>query len=80
MKERHMTAEAVPLPLEPEALVVGEGEPDALYTAEELTECAETAFDVRPEVMAGALHLAGKETMTRKQAQLAITAFLTRKV
>mgnify|MGYP001049300630 CR=1 FL=1 len=49
------------------------------YSRKELMEAA-ISFGVKPEVMAGALKLAGKEEMTKPEAQAAIKKFLGRKV
>lgn len=38
------------------------------------------SFGVKPEVMAGALKLAGKDTMTKAEAEKAVKDFLERKV
>lgn len=55
-------------------------EADTVYAATELVASAESAFGVRPEVMAGALRLAGRDNATRTEAKAAIEAFLRRKV
>jgi hypothetical protein len=52
---------------------------EAVYGRGELIDAA-SSFGVKPEVMAGALHLAGKDVMTRAQAENAIKRFLERKV
>lgn len=51
----------------------------ATYTREELIAGA-AAFGVRPEVMAGALRLAGLTQATRSQAEEAIKRFKERRV
>ena len=51
---------------------------ESKYSKEELLASA-SAFGVMPEVIAGALHLAGKDEMTRKEAEDAIKRFLERK-
>jgi hypothetical protein len=51
----------------------------AVYSREELISTA-SSFGVKPEVVAGALCLAGKDSMTRSEAEKAIKAFLRRKV
>lgn len=52
---------------------------EAVYSKDELISTAD-AFDVKPEVIAGALKLAGKDEMTKKEAEKAIKAFLEREV
>jgi len=52
---------------------------EAVYTKEELMAAA-SAFGVKPEVVAGALRLAGKDAMTKAEAEQAIQAFLSREV
>jgi len=52
---------------------------DVVYTREELLEGA-YAFGVKPEIVAGALRLAGKDAMTKAEAEKAIKAFLEREV
>ena len=54
-------------------------QPKACYSRNELIAAA-SSFGVKPEVMAGALKLAGKESMTKTEAEKAIKAFLERKV
>ena len=54
-------------------------QPEARYSRSELITAA-SSFGVKPEVVAGALKLAGKESMTRAEAGKAIKAFLERKV
>ena len=54
-------------------------QPEARYSRSELIEAA-SSFGVKPEVMAGALKLAGKESMTKTEAEKVIKAFLERKV
>lgn len=53
--------------------------PEAVYSREELIAGA-AAFGVKPEVVAGALRLAGKDAMTKAEAEQAIKAFLNREV
>lgn len=53
--------------------------PEAVYTREELLAGA-YAFGVKPEIVAGALRLAGKDAMTKTEAEQAIKAFLQREV
>jgi len=53
--------------------------PESVYSRSELIEAA-LSFGVKPEVVAGALKLAGKESMTKTEAEKAIKAFLERKV
>jgi hypothetical protein len=52
---------------------------DPVYSRDELIAAA-SSFGVRPEVVAGALRLAGKDAMTRAEAQVAIAKFLQRRV
>lgn len=52
---------------------------EARYGRSELIAAA-SSFGVKPEVMVGALKLAGKESMTKTEAKKAIKAFLERKV
>ena len=52
---------------------------EARYSHSELIAAA-SSFGVKPEVMVGALKLAGKESMTKTEAEKAIKAFLERKV
>ena len=65
---------------------MGKKEPDKTTTIEEPVYsrseliAAASSFGVKPEVMAGALKLAGKDTMTKSEAEKAIKAFLERKV
>lgn len=54
-------------------------QPEARYSRSELIEAA-SSFGVKPEVMAGALKLAGKDTMTKAEAEKAVKDFLGRKV
>jgi hypothetical protein len=54
-------------------------QPEPNYSRSELIEAA-SSFGVKPEVVAGALKLAGKESMTKAEAGKAIKAFLERKV
>ena len=54
-------------------------QPEARYSRSELIAAA-SSFGVKPEVMAGALKLAGKDTMTKTEAEKAIKDFLKRKV
>lgn len=61
----------------PKTLKTKETEPK--YSREELISAA-SSFGVKPEVVAGALHLAGKDAMTRKEAEAAIKKFRERKV
>ena len=50
-----------------------------VYSRSELTNAA-SSFGVKTEVIAGALRLAGKDSMTRAEAEKAIKRFLERKV
>ena len=52
---------------------------EARYSRSELIAAA-SSFGVKPEVMVGALKLAGKESMTKTEAKEAIKKFLERKV
>ena len=52
---------------------------EPVYSRSELIEAA-SSFGVKPEVMTGALKLAGKESMTRPEAEKAIKRYLERKV
>lgn len=52
---------------------------EARYSRSELIAAA-SSFGVKPEVMAGALKLAGKESMTKTEVKEAIKKFLERKV
>jgi len=53
--------------------------PESVYSYSELIEAA-SSFRVKPEVMVGALKLAGKDTMTKAEAEKAVKDFLERKV
>lgn len=52
---------------------------ESVYSRSELIAAA-SSFGVKPEVMAGALKLAGKDTMTKSEAEKAIKLYLERKV
>ncbi|MFS8639303.1 MAG: hypothetical protein LOD90_00525 [Symbiobacteriaceae bacterium] len=52
---------------------------ETTYSRDELIAAA-VSFGVRPEVMAGALRLAGLESATRAQAEAAVRQFLRREV
>ena len=52
---------------------------ESVYSRSELIAAA-SSFGVKPEVIAGALKLAGKDTMTKAEAEKAIKNFLKRKV
>ena len=54
-------------------------QPEPHYSRSELIEAA-FSFGVKPEVVAGALRLAGKDSMTRPEAEKAIKRFLQRRV
>lgn len=54
-------------------------QPEAYYNRSELIAAA-SSFGVKPEVMAGALKLAGKDVMTKAEAEKAVKNFLERKV
>ena len=51
--------------------------PATVYSQPHLLAEAKAAFGVLPEVMAGALHLAGLTEATRAQAEAALEAFRT---
>ena len=53
--------------------------PESVYNRSELID-ASFSFGVKPEVMAGALKLAGKDMMTKSEAEKAIKLYLERKV
>lgn len=57
--------------------VIQQQEP--VYSRDELIAAA-SSFGVKPEVVAGALRLAGKESMTKAEAERAIKRFLQRRV
>jgi len=65
---------------------MGKKEPDKTTTMEEPVYgrseliASASSFGVKPEVMAGALKLAGKDAMTKAEAKKAIKDFLERKV
>jgi len=63
---------------EPDKIVTVQ-QPEPQYSRDELIAAA-SSFGVKPEVMAGALKLAGKDTMTKTEAEKAIKDFLKRKV
>lgn len=52
---------------------------EPVYSRDELIAAA-SSFGVKPEVVAGALKLADKDSMTRSEAEEAIRKFLRRKV
>jgi len=52
---------------------------EPVYSRDELIAAA-FSFGVKPEVVAGAMRLAGKDSMTRAEAERAIRKFLERKV
>lgn len=54
-------------------------QPDAVYSRSELIEAA-SSFGVKPETMAGAIKLAGKNKMTKTEVQAAVKKYLERKV
>lgn len=62
---------------EPKETVIQQEEP--VYSRDELIAAA-FSFGVKPEVVAGALRLAGKDSMTRAEAEKAIKQFLARRV
>ena len=63
---------------EPDKIVTVQ-QPEPQYSRDELIAAA-SSFGVKPEVMAGALKLAGKDTMTKAEAEKAVKDFLERKV
>ena len=52
---------------------------EPVYSRKELLAAA-VSFGVKPEVVAGALRLAGKDSMTKADVEKAIKKFLERKV
>lgn len=54
-------------------------QPEPHYSREDLIAAA-SSFGVKPEVVAGALKLTGKDKMTKAEAEKAIKDFLKRKV
>lgn len=52
---------------------------EPVYSRDELIAAA-SSFSVKPEVVAGALRLAGKDSMTRTEAEESIKQFLARRV
>ena len=54
-------------------------QPEARYSRSELIAAA-SSFGVKPEVVAGALKLAGKDSMTKADVEKVIKKFLERKV
>ena len=54
-------------------------QPETHYSRSELITAA-SSFGVKPEVVAGALKLAGKDSMTKADVEKAIKKFLERKV
>jgi len=54
-------------------------QPEARYSRSELIAAA-SSFGVKPEVVAGAAKLAGKDKMTKSEAEKAIKLYLERKV
>ena len=52
---------------------------ESVYSRDELLAAA-VSFGVKPEVVAGAMRLAGKNAMTRAEAEAAIKTFLERMV
>lgn len=63
---------------EPDKIVTVQ-QPEPQYSRSELIEAA-LSFGVKPEIVAGAAKLAGKDTMTKTEAEKAIKDFLKRKV
>ena len=53
--------------------------PESVYGRSELIEAA-LSFGVKPEIVAGAAKLAGKDKMTKSEAEKAIKLYLERKV
>jgi len=60
------------------AVSVEQGQ-EPVYSREELIAAA-SSFGVKPEVVAGALRLTGKDSLTKTEAEKAIKTFLERKV
>jgi len=54
-------------------------QPEARYSRSELIEAA-LSFGVKPEIVAGAAKLVGKDKMTKAEAEKAIKLYLERKV
>lgn len=52
---------------------------EPVYSRDELITAA-YSFGVKPEIMAGAIKLAGKDKMTRSEADQAVKRFRERKV
>lgn len=52
---------------------------ESKYSRGELLQAA-ASFGVKPEIVAGALRLTGKDEMTKAEAQAAVKKFLERKV
>jgi len=63
---------------EPDKIVTVQ-QPEPQYSRDELIAAA-SSFGVKPEVVAGALKLAGKDSMTKADVENAIKKFLERKV
>ena len=63
---------------EPDKIVTVQ-QPEPQYSHNELIEAA-FSFGVKPEIVAGALKLAGKDSMTKAEVEKAIKDFLKRKV
>ena len=63
---------------EPDKIVTVQ-QPEPQYSREELINAA-FSFGVKPEVMAGALRLANKDSLTKSEAEEAVKVFLERKV
>lgn len=53
---------------------------EMVYTRNELMSDADSAFGVRPEVMAGAMAFVGKKEMTKTEAEAAVKLFIERVV
>ncbi|EMT38131.1 hypothetical protein TthWC1_2368 [Thermoanaerobacter thermohydrosulfuricus WC1] len=53
-------------------------EQEPVYSRDELIAAA-SSFGVKPEVVAGALRLTGKDNLTKTEAEKAIKTFLERK-
>lgn len=53
---------------------------ETVYTREELLAGSLAAFGVQPEMLAGAMRVAGKTEMTRTEAREAIDKFLKMEV
>ena len=53
---------------------------EAVYTKDELIAAAETVFNVKPEVVAAALKMAGKSEATKTETETAVKDFMQKEV